>query len=68
MQQLIVFSSFFVLMPQKTRSGKHAGEASSGGEGGRDGVMMECMWDKHLVDADYLEELVKTNLSVRVQY
>ena len=55
-------------MPQKTRSGKHAGEASSGGEGGRDGVMMECMWDKHLVDTDYLEELVKTNLSVRVQH
>ena len=56
-------------MPQKTRLGKCAGERGSGGEGSGNGGMLEYIaWDRTLVDAEYLEELVKTNLSVRVQH
>ena len=50
-------------MPHKTRSGKCAGEVSGGGEGGGDKVMVDnILWDKTLVDVDFLEELVKHRL------
>ena len=52
----------FILMLEKTRLGKCAEEVSSGGKGGGNTVCMQYIaWDKTSVDADFLEELVKTN-------
>ena len=45
----------------KTRLGKCVGEGGNGSEGIGDGDMPEYIaWDKTLVDAEYIEELVKT--------
>ena len=50
-------------MPQKTRSGKHAGKWGGGGEGSGDrGTPEYIAWDKTLPDTEYLEELVKNKL------
>ena len=50
-------------MLQKTRLGKCAGEVGSGSKGGiNTNSVQYIIWDKMLVDADYLEELVKNQL------